>query len=79
VGDPAGHTSPPPPPSSQRLLALRKLGLPPDADDTTIRRAFKRLAMELHPDRHSTSPEEIRARNAARFAEASAAYHLLVA
>jgi curved DNA-binding protein CbpA len=45
----------------------------------SIRRAFKRLAMELHPDRHGTSPEDIRARNAARFAEASAAYHLLVA
>ena len=75
----AGHASPPPPPSSPRALALRTLGLPNDADEVNIRRTFKRLAMELHPDRHATSPDEIRARNAARFAEASAAYHLLVA
>src|SRR5262249_9807603 len=73
-----------PPPSSRlveppRALALRTLGLPPDADETSIRRAFKKLALELHPDRHATSPEDVRAAKAARFAEASAAYHLLVA
>lgn len=78
-----------PPPSGRRTVArapvgpraqaLRTLGLPDDADETSIRRAFKRLATELHPDRHSMSPEDVRARHAARFAEASAAFHLLVA
>jgi hypothetical protein len=67
------------PPATPRTAALRTLGLPHDADETSVRRAFKRLAMEMHPDRHVTSPEEVRAKHAARFAEASAAYHLLVA
>jgi len=71
--------SPPPPPSSPRALALRTLGLPLDADELSVRRAFKKLAMELHPDRYGASPDEVRAKLAARFAEASAAYHLLVA
>ncbi len=65
--------------SSPRVTALRTLGLSMDADEVTIRRAFKRLAMELHPDRYATSPEEIQSRNQALFAEASAAYHVLVA
>jgi len=77
------HASPPPPPPpvplTPRVAALKTLGLPHDADELTVRRTFKKLAMELHPDRYATSPDDIRARNAARFAEASAAYHLLVA
>lgn len=70
---------PPPVPVSPRMAALRTLGLPADADEVSIRRTFKKLAMELHPDRHATSSEAVRSYNAARFAEASAAYHLLVA
>ncbi len=70
---------PPPVPMTPRIAALRTLGLPPDADETAVRRTFKRLAMELHPDRHEASPDQIRAQNQAKFAEASAAYHLLVA
>jgi hypothetical protein len=70
---------PAPRPLGPRAKALRTLGLPDDADEPTIRRAFKKLAATLHPDRYATSPEEIRARHAARFAEASAAFHLLVA
>lgn len=74
-----GQYTPMPPLATPRAMALRTLGLPGDADETTIRRTFKRLAMELHPDRYATSPEEVRNMNAARFAEASAAYHVLVA
>lgn len=70
---------PPPAPMTPRVAALKTLGLPPDADEPTVRRTFKKLAMELHPDRYATSPDDVRAKNAARFAEASAAYHLLVA
>lgn len=73
------HQTPSAPPVGPRAKALRTLGLTGEADEPTIRRAFKKLASELHPDRHSTSPEEVRARHAARFAEASAAFHLLVA
>jgi hypothetical protein len=76
---PSGRRSRAPEPVGPRAKALRTLGLSGEVDEITIRRAFKKLAAELHPDRHSTSPEDVRARHAARFAEASAAFHLLVA
>lgn len=66
-------------PPSPREAALRTLGLPDDADELSVRRAFKKLAMALHPDRHVSASEDVRAEHAARFAEASAAFHLLVA
>ncbi|TKD03939.1 J domain-containing protein [Polyangium fumosum] len=59
--------------------ALAKLGLSEAASENEVRRAFRKLAIELHPDRHVTAPAATRDRNAARFAEVSAAYHVLVA
>jgi len=59
--------------------ALQKLGLTETAGEDEVRRAFRKLAIELHPDRHATAPAATRDRNAARFAEVSAAYHVLVA
>lgn len=47
------------------------LGVPKNADGDQIRRAFRRLARELHPD-VSTSPEAEE-----RFREVSAAYNVL--
>jgi hypothetical protein len=62
-----------------RRRALTTLGLLPSADRSAVQRAFRRLASELHPDRHpkATAPE--RAELIRRFAELSAAYHALVA
>lgn len=62
-----------------RARALRTLGLAGDADEPAIRKAFRRLAVELHPDKFATAPAEKRAKTSALFAEVSAAYHLLVA
>lgn len=62
-----------------RQRALNKLGLPMTADETDVKRAFRKLAVELHPDKHATAPSPERDRSAARFAEVSEAYHLLVA
>jgi molecular chaperone DnaJ len=47
------------------------LGVPRDADEATIKKAFRRLARELHPD-VSTAPDA-----EARFREAAEAYEVL--
>jgi DnaJ-domain-containing protein 1 len=62
-----------------RERALRTLGLGEDADEMTIRKAFRRLALELHPDKFATASADKRDKKSALFAEVSAAYHLLVA
>jgi hypothetical protein len=54
------------------------LELPDHAPLDEVRRAYRRLAFELHPDRHPGAPdEELRALER-RFAEVSAAYRRLV-
>ena len=63
----------------ERLRALRLLGLPPGADDASIRRAFRAAAARVHPDRHQALPECERDRLQRALAELSAAYHLLCA
>ena len=49
------------PPPNPRHLLLHKLGLTPDKDDPlTIRSAFRRLALKLHPDKNpSPAAEEL--------------------
>ena len=48
------------------------LGVPRDADEATIKKSFRRLARELHPDvnRHDPDAEE-------KFKEAAEAYEVL--
>src|ERR1700747_434813 len=48
------------------------LGVPRDADEATIKKSFRRLARELHPDvnRHDPNAEE-------KFKEAAEAYEVL--
>jgi hypothetical protein len=61
----------------RRARAL--LGVPHNADDLDVRRAFRRLARAAHPDAHpNATPEERRALEA-RFAELNAAYQRLSA
>ena len=52
------------------------LGVPIDADGAAIRRAYHRLARELHPDRHPDAPAE--AAYGRRFATVHRAYRTLV-
>ena len=75
-----------PPRSQQRPVtedpserARRLLGIPKDAGVGEVRRAFRRLAGAMHPDRLGPAAAEERERHAARFVELAAAYHLLVA
>jgi hypothetical protein len=44
----------------RRIDALRVLGLPVTADDETIKRTYRRKAMELHPDRGGDAEAFIR-------------------
>jgi molecular chaperone DnaJ len=48
------------------------LGVPADADDQTIRRAYRKLARELHPDTHPDDPDA-----SERFKEVTAAYDVI--
>jgi molecular chaperone DnaJ len=48
------------------------LGVPRDADDATIKKAFRRLARELHPDVNSHDPDA-----EDKFKEAAEAYEVL--
>ncbi len=62
-----------------RARAFQVLGLEPSADQDAVRRAFRRLAAEVHPDRHPAASAGEVASLMKRFAELSAAYHQLVA
>jgi molecular chaperone DnaJ len=48
------------------------LGVPRDADDTTIKKAFRRLARELHPDVNAEDPDAEE-----KFKQAAEAYEVL--
>src|ERR1044071_10500340 len=48
------------------------LGVPRDADDTTIKKSFRRLARELHPDVNAHAPDA-----ESKFKEAAEAYEVL--
>ncbi len=64
-------------PHGSRTRAYATLGLLPGADRATIQQAFRRLALNLHPDRFPNAEPSERARLLSRFAELSAAYHAL--
>lgn len=72
------------PPSSapylnrERQKALETLGVSATATPQAIRHAFRIQALKVHPDRHPTASPRERQRLLQRFAELSAAYHLLV-
>lgn len=64
-------------PHGSRSRAYATLGLLPGADRAAIQQAFRRLALNLHPDRFPNAEAGERARLLSRFAELSAAYHAL--
>jgi hypothetical protein len=69
----------PPMDQDPREQARQLLGIDAGASPAEVRRAFRRLAAALHPDRHAGAPSEEQEKHAARFVQISAAYHLLVA
>ncbi len=60
-----------------RRRALLLLGLEPHADTADVKRAFRRIAAKLHPDRHLVAPERQQELVRERFAQMTQAYHLL--
>jgi hypothetical protein len=65
----------------RRAEALRTLGLSAEAsaDPGDVKRAYRKLARETHPDLHPAASAEERRRLSERFAAATAAYQTLVA
>ncbi len=76
---PPSRVRPVVPAADPRERARRLLGIPRDADLGEVRRAFRKIAGSLHPDWLASAALEEQRLQAARFAELSAAYHLLVA
>jgi DnaJ-like protein len=69
---PSGSGAPP-----RHRDALSALGLPPDASLDDARRAFRRWALRLHPDRHPGAAADERRALAERFARVARAYDVL--
>lgn len=53
------------------------LGVSPDADNSAIKKAYRKKAMKYHPDRHSGSTEEEKKKTEEKFKEISGAYDVL--
>lgn len=62
-----------------RGRCLTVLELPEAATSDEVRRAFRRLAVRFHPDRHPEASREDRREMLRKFAELSHAYHVLIA
>jgi hypothetical protein len=77
---PAAQPTPRPQPrlDPARLAALHELGLSSADDRAAIGRAFRRLALHVHPDRLMHATADVRADSARALARLTAAYHLLV-
>ena len=63
----------------RQMAALRTLGVPLGADPAVIKRAYRQLARNFHPDLHPQASDEERRVLAERFVEVTAAYQTLVA
>ncbi|XP_059668230.1 chaperone protein dnaJ 72-like isoform X2 [Cornus florida] len=54
------------------------LGLSRTANKEEIKEAFRKLAMEFHPDKHAQSPKSVRDGATRRFKQVSEAYEVLI-
>ena len=61
-----------------RLAAYRALGLTATAQPRDVQHAFRKLAAEQHPDRFPNASVSEKTQLLTRFAQLSAAYHLLM-
>lgn len=73
-----GRSEPTRPIDGPRQAAYRRLGLTSGASSREVQRAFRKLAAEQHPDRFPNASASEKAQLLSRFAQLSAAYHLLM-
>jgi len=78
-GPGAGGGYVPPQRTTQGPDPYAVLGIPRTADDRAIKRAYRKLISEHHPDRLGDLPEEMRKRAEARASEINAAYERIKA
>lgn len=62
-----------------RVVAYRSLGLSAGASNDEVKRAYRRLVREYHPDLHPYATNDERRTLATKFAEVTSAYRSLVA
>lgn len=76
---PGGSGYVPPQRSAQGPDPYAVLGIQRNADDRTVKRAYRKLISEHHPDRLGDLPEDMRRRAEARASEINAAYERIKA
>lgn len=57
--------------------AYQTLGISPDASDSEVKSAYKRLAMKFHPDRFATSGQETQHKAEEQFKKINEAYQII--
>ena len=67
----------PPADDERRSEAARLLGLAASATPSEVKRAYRRLALVYHPDRHPAAAAELKELAAQKFAAIASAYKLL--
>ena len=53
------------------------LGVARNANDKEVKKAYRKAALEFHPDRHATESEEVQERMETKFQDAAEAYEVL--
>ncbi|HJU40441.1 MAG TPA: DnaJ domain-containing protein, partial [Tahibacter sp.] len=69
-----GRHAPPPPPGVGVPDPYTVLGVAPNADERTVKHAYRKLMSEHHPDKLGDVPEVLRRRAEERAREINAAY-----
>jgi len=62
---------------SKRKDLYKLLDVTKDATDSEIKKAYRKLALKLHPDRHANSSEEEKSQAEMKFREVNLAYEIL--
>jgi len=63
---------------SKRKNYYKILGVSKQADEIEIKKAYKKLALQHHPDRHSDANEEERSNQEKKFKDLGEAYNCLI-